>query len=471
MRLTAETGGEGSYTNWLIGFLALLSILIVFNSACRFFDHDEFEHLHTAWYLQQGDLPYRDVYQNHHPLFWPLLLPLLEVFGHSVAAVMSGRVLMLMMMIAMAFTVFKITALITKSREIQLYALLFLLSTVVWVGKGLEIRPDVPQALLALVSVYYLLLFFKGGRLRNMAYAGLWAALSFLFLQKTVLLLAACGPIFLYKLVKKEISLKAPLLFVLCFLAPLLPFLAYLLLTGSWPDYVLTNWIVNARQVAPFSPLRTFKNVFVENPLTWLFFLFCLWLFLVRKKGGPEMRILTIMALFLVLACFGIRHPHQQYLMLPVALFSPAAAYGLKMMFTRFRCRKTVRIRVWALLLLLPCLLLFFRIFETNRRQLQRIDYVIENSTASDLVYDGDIRFNLFRRDLHYFWYSVKPNKGLETYNRVTGGKYGDYDICRLIRQKRPRFISNYALDISACGLAEMYRKTRHKSLYVKIEQ
>jgi hypothetical protein len=52
----------------------VLSILIVLNSAFRFFDHDEFEYLHTTWYLQQGDLPYRDFYQNHHPLFRPLLL-------------------------------------------------------------------------------------------------------------------------------------------------------------------------------------------------------------------------------------------------------------------------------------------------------------------------------------------------------------------------------------------------------------
>jgi hypothetical protein len=64
----------------------------------------------------------------------------------------------------------------------------------------------------------------------------------------------------------------------------------------------------------------------------------------------------------------------------------------------------------------------------------------------------------------------VKPRRGLDTYNRLTGGKYGDYDICRLIRGKRPRFISDFHLDIDACGLKKLYKPTPFPHLYIRLE-
>ena len=38
-------------------------------------------------------------------------------------------------------------------------------------------------------------------------------------------------------------------------------------------------------------------------------------------------------------------------------------------------------------------------------RLLSVIQYVLEHSTETDLVYNCDINFNVFRPDLHYMWY------------------------------------------------------------------
>jgi hypothetical protein len=103
-------------------------------------------------------------------------------------------------------------------------------------------------------------------------------------------------------------------------------------------------------------------------------------------------------------------------------------------------------------------------------RQLAKVDFVIDNSTDSDLVYDGDIQFNLYRPDLHYFWYSVAPGKGLDSYNAVTNNRYGDYDICQLVRTQQPKFISNHGLRLAKCGLRPFYDDTPFPGLYVRSE-
>lgn len=108
-----------------------------------------------------------------------------------------------------------------------------------------------------------------------------------------------------------------------------------------------------------------------------------------------------------------------------------------------------------------------------NRFQIEKIKYATATTKPQNLVYDGDARFNLFRNDLHYFWYSTGPNKNLQQYNTLTGNRYGDYDPCSLIMQKKPSLISDYLIDISRCPAFENYgqdAQSRFFNLYRKIK-
>jgi hypothetical protein len=49
---------------------------------------------------------------------------------------------------------------------------------------------------------------------------------------------------------------------------------------------------------------------------------------------------------------------------------------------------------------------------------------------------------------------------GVRLYNRYTGGRYADYDVCRLIGTVRPRFVSDRLGYLDRCGLAGQYRPT-----------
>ena len=103
--------------------------------------------------------------------------------------------------------------------------------------------------------------------------------------------------------------------------------------------------------------------------------------------------------------------------------------------------------------------------------QLEKISYVLENTKPADYVYDGDIQFNLYRKDLHYFWFGLHKNKEFATYNKITGKeKYGDYDIYSLIFEKKPKFISDTRLKIEKRALRSFYKKTKFKGLYIRVE-
>src|SRR5467141_236375 len=47
------------------------------------FDSDEPQHLHVAWAWTKGLLPYRDVFDNHAPLFQVVSAPLVALIGEN----------------------------------------------------------------------------------------------------------------------------------------------------------------------------------------------------------------------------------------------------------------------------------------------------------------------------------------------------------------------------------------------------
>lgn len=86
-----------------------------------------------------------------------------------------------------------------------------------------------------------------------------------------------------------------------------------------------------------------------------------------------------------------------------------------------------------------------------NGNQLAKIAYVLNGTETTDVVYDGNVQFNLFRPDVDYFWFSVPPGcSGLAAYQDVKGYAY---DLMERITRLRPRVVSTYLLGVEAAGL------------------
>jgi hypothetical protein len=82
----------------------------------------------------------------------------------------------------------------------------------------------------------------------------------------------------------------------------------------------------------------------------------------------------------------------------------------------------------------------------------------LPKTTPSDYVYDGDIQFNVFRRDIDFFWFSVRPKNGaLETYKTIRNYDYGIYSD---IEKFKPKVISKMWLDTKNKIISDNYEKS-----------
>jgi hypothetical protein len=76
--------------------------------------------------------------------------------------------------------------------------------------------------------------------------------------------------------------------------------------------------------------------------------------------------------------------------------------------------------------------------------------------------------FNLFRNDIDYVWFGVKPNGVLDTYKKIN--KAYNYDIYRAIAKYKPKVISNNSIpDMNNPVIAGYYTKDNtYCELYIR---
>jgi len=244
----------------------------------------------------------------------------------------------------------------------------------------------------------------------------------------------------------------------------------HLLANGSFRDYVLTNWILNVacNDSRIFSPLSV-MDFTKYMPVFWVLSALAIVLILWEKKTSVELKATAFIPVVLFLCLYLIRRPWNQYFLPFICVLCIVLGCFLKLGFDNLKLTALPRMLLLVLIIYMPAKFLTRKVrFVRDHSDFEMVNFVLANSEASDLIYDGHNQFNVYRHDLHYFWYSTYERGCLHVYNRITGGKYGDYDICKLIKAKRPRFISDYELDITECGLDELYEKTEYPGVYIR---
>src|SRR5579872_1771273 len=73
---------------WPLAGVVLLTALGAIGSLCDGFNEDELQHLHAAWLVGHGLIPYRDYYDHHPPGYHLLFAPLTLAFAHSPASLL-----------------------------------------------------------------------------------------------------------------------------------------------------------------------------------------------------------------------------------------------------------------------------------------------------------------------------------------------------------------------------------------------
>jgi hypothetical protein len=104
-------------------------------------DSDEPQHLHIAWAWSEGQLAYRDFFDNHMPLFHVIAAPFVRLAGERPDILMIGRLLMVPLAAALLLLTWRIASSVTDRRT-ALWCVLAVSLTPPLLLKGVEFRND-----------------------------------------------------------------------------------------------------------------------------------------------------------------------------------------------------------------------------------------------------------------------------------------------------------------------------------------
>ncbi len=181
-------GGTVSRFEWVIAGIAAAVLLVLrwFYAHSLPWNSDEPQHLHVVWAWATGLLLYRDVFDNHTPLFHLLSAPLFRLLGERPDIVLPMRLAMIPLFVGSLWCTYRIGANVFSPRAGLWSALLLGFYPRFFFMMG-QYRTDVLWTVLWLGS----LLVLTGGQLtkKRLFFAGLLVGAAFATSMKTTLLL------------------------------------------------------------------------------------------------------------------------------------------------------------------------------------------------------------------------------------------------------------------------------------------
>jgi hypothetical protein len=292
-------------TSSKFAFIVLLVTTLVTNlmrlylSVYRYFDPDEFAHLHWAYHFMIGQVPYKDFFIYHIPFYQWFLLPIF-LLPQSPEAIIFSRLVMSFIFLISCGILAHLAYKISRHTITALFTVLFMTVSPIMIDKGIEVRPDVLMVLFFILTMW--ILFLKPHTTKYLFLGGIFLGLSMLTFQKMIFALPSLAILLLYRplnqlLSKKNINnieWKPWLYFVLGGLLTIVLFFLYLIINGallSGLDAIIrTTKDIYALQIIKFSPflaLTPWQFVYVsyEGPsLPWAFNTFLLF-----AMGGGTM--------------------------------------------------------------------------------------------------------------------------------------------------------------------------------------
>ena len=406
----------------------------------RGFGNDEFEHLHFAWSVSRGQVPYRDYFDHHTPALHFVLAPLFAFYrvetssADAVAAVFAGRRVTWVFAGAALAAVFGL-AWVWRGRRVAWTATVLLAGTWIFLTKTLEVRPDVPATALMLVALALALGGWRRlagglpGASSRFLLSGFALGAMFLFTQKTAFLLPGvalaelgmvAAPGFAAGRAARVRALAAQ---ALGLLLPLAAALAWFWGQGALAAFFECNFAINARW--PGLGPREFVLRFLADEPVFVALAMAGFLRTVpalgRAPGWARGEPLVALSLLSPLASLAV-HPavtfHYFLLFIPQsALYAGAGlVWVAEALAARTRRSADAALAVLAVLASLQPSVRFARLFhDSNWNALQGIRYVTRNSAPWETTFDGFSGVGLFRPQAFYHPYQHWHTLAIQT--------------------------------------------------------
>lgn len=394
----------------IVYYIAIATVLFMrlHLSLSRAFDPDEFAHLHWAYLILSGNVPYRDFFFIILPAYQVFLLPIF-LFGQSAITPIAARLLQFVLYIFTAILVYRVSLSFFKKQTGAFLSVLLFITFPMTIDKTIDIRPDMLMIAMILLSML---------ATKSLAF-GLFTGLSLVIHPKIIF--AVPMIIYLFATSSKKPRIVPA---VIGFVVPVLLFFFYLAyqqvlpaaFTSIFQDSVVAN--TGKGHFSPFLALSPIPIVYVADggiSLPWLvntglwilsaIGLIFLW---IRNR-----RLGTAMVLFFVFGIgllFIFPVPFLQYFIPLTAMASILVGNVIEIMNHGKTHTRLFSTLIHASIFLIPVLLLasFFLQYReritpgaNNNEQLQVIRDVLTVTKPDESIYDMVGSF-VFRPDGYY---------------------------------------------------------------------
>ncbi len=417
-------------------FLLGFGMLIIYKAAVDYgFVWDQTEHLHAAYLVSIGQVPYKDFFEHHHPLLWYLLAPVVQWFYPSIKVVYFARFLAVGLMACCLWLLFTITDKFLFNRKTALLSMLCLLCFPKVLTDSMNLRPDTFMLLTVLGGLYYFFDFLQNGHLRKLIGSFLLWIISFLFLQKAIIIGVGFCAAILWLLHQKRLSWRDFLIAAGVACLPLVGFATWLTYHHIWNEYLWYNWTLNHLMTKYYSG---YTEIY-----PWIQGI--LWLeaaaaFYIYKHADGRMTDVQKVWLYCTFSSFVLTvlfMPHPHYLLLIVFLLAPFVGYFVKYIVT-------YPIKYLVLVLCLVGNFIYMypdymdkRDFKIYMRTIQYFaDHLPQNA---EFVGQTHEIFNIYYPNAHYYWFGFREVAMLDV---LFNPALKDFNIMRLIEQKKPQYLA-----------------------------
>jgi hypothetical protein len=231
------------------------------------YSDDEPQHLHVAWAWSKGLVQYRDVFDNHVPLFHLIMAPLVGLIGEKPWILVFMRATMLPFLGILAWCFYDLLRRLFDKR-LAIWGVILLCSLPIFFLPSIEFRTDVPWAMTWMLALWTLL----GGQwsLRRALAGGLLLGVAFCTSMKTVIMLATLASAWTALVVvdgpyRRGLTLRGVAGSAAALLGgvamPLLLLAAFIHWLGIWREFYYCTVLHNVFPGMNTSPLFVMKNL------------------------------------------------------------------------------------------------------------------------------------------------------------------------------------------------------------------
>ena len=394
---------------------------------------DHSEHMHAAWLIWQGQVPYRDFFEHHNPLLWFILAPLVRLFYHNALILYFSRVLNALVLSGMFWGMYRISKDFLKVSKgaFWLAVMLYFLNKA-YLYDLFELAPDSFMYTCFVWGLWWYFKFLGSKQQKNLNISFALFAISFLFLQKILILLLFVGLHVLFLIYKKEIRIKEVAKAAILPIIMVFGLLIYLHYTYSLLLYFLFNYDLNFVMQKFMGAVKISDKVMIAYMTPGLAML-ATHAFLKNKNRYRNILVGIVFAEYM--AKMLIWAPWVQYFL----LMNIVCCIIVMDTLVSLKRKKLAVVAMYVIFLGYLGALMSHRRYELYYYDYYRIHkYIMANTDDDDVIINNSyLFFNLYGKNSSYYWFGYQNIAPVAYY--VYG--YGEEpDINNMLQKWRPKF-------------------------------